>query len=305
MSVKIDRRNLMKSSLALPFISAIGISDKKASAQTNTIPKRIKTSICAYSYRKYLPEANKKGTMTLDEFLEIAAKLGVDGVELTFYYFPNYPNKCSDEFLYELKRKAFLLGLEINGTAVGNNFCFAEKDKLHEEINRVKTWIECASKLGAPEMRVFGGTVPRGGSEKESVDQAVEAFKECCKTAQKYGVMLALENHGGICTSAEQVLNIVKMVDSPWIGANLDTGNFVSDDPYQEIAMIAPDALTCHVKITVNRSTREKVDMKKVVNILRKVNYNGYLPIEYEESEDPMTGVPKFLSEIREALKQG
>ncbi len=178
----------------------------------------------------------------------------------------------------------------------------AENDKLQVEINRVKTWIECASKLGAPEMRVFGGTVPRGGNEKESVDQAVEAFKECCKTAQKYGVMLALENHGGICTSAEQVLNIIKMVGSPWLGANLDTGNFISEDPYKEIAMIAPDTLTCHVKVTVNRRTGEKIDMKRVVNILRKVNYNGYLPIEYEEAEDPMTGVPKFLSEIREAL---
>ena len=301
MTVKIDRRNLLKSSLALPLISAVCISDN-ASAQTNKTPKRIKTSICAYSYRKYLPEANKKGTMTLDEFLELAAQLGVDGIELTFYYFPNYPNKCSDEFLYQLKRKAFLLGLEINGTAVGNNFCLADKDKLQEEINRVKTWIECASKLGAPEMRVFGGTVPRGGSEKESMKQAVEVFQECCKHAEKYGVMLALENHGGICTSAEQVLNIIKMVDSDWIGANLDTGNFVSDDPYKEIAMIASHTLTCHVKVTVNRRTGEKVVMKRVVNILRKVNYNGYLPIEYEETEDPMIGVPKFLGEIRKAL---
>ena len=302
MSAQIDRRDLMKSLLALPLISAAGIAGKNAYAQTNKNITRIKTSICAYSYRKYLPEANKKGTMTLDEFLELAAKLGVDGVELTFYYFPNYPEKCSDEFLYHLRRKAFLLGLEINGTAVGNNFCIFGKEKLQEEINRVKTWIESASKLGAPEMRVFGGTVPRGGSEKESVDQAVEAFKECCKHGEKYGVMLALENHGGICTSAEEVLNIIKMVDSEWIGANLDTGNFVSEDPYQEIAMIAPGALTCHVKVTVNRRTGEKVDMKRVVNILRKVNYNRYLPIEYEETEDPMTGVPKFLSEIRETL---
>ncbi len=124
MSAKIDRRKFLCSSAVIPLVSTIGLSSDKASAQTSNNTKRIKTSICAYSYRKYLPEANKPGTMTLDEFLEIAAKLGVDGVEMTFYYFPNYPEKCSDEFLYELKRKAFLLGLEINGTAVGNNFCW-------------------------------------------------------------------------------------------------------------------------------------------------------------------------------------
>ena len=300
MSNKINRRRFLKSSAAIPVIAAAGLGlvsdDSYGQSKVKRVGQsRLKTSICAYSMRKYFGE--KK--MDMDSFIEYAAKLGFDGAELTFYYFPNYPERCSDEYLYHVKRKAFLAGLEINGTAVGNDFCVADKDKLAEEVKRVKTWTECTSKLGAPEMRVFGGRVPEGDTEEKSVNRAVEAFKECCEHASKYGVILALENHGGVCTSAEQVLNIIKRVDSEWMGANLDTGNFRSDEPYKEIAMTAPYALTCHVKVSVKG---EDVDMDRVVRILREANYSGYLPMEYEEDEDPMTGVPKFLEKIRKAL---
>ncbi len=298
----IDRRGFLRQSAVLPFLSGMGIAGEEAAVPTVAAAGRMKTSICAYSFRKYLPQGKEKGSMTLEDFLETASRLGADGVELTFYYFSNYPQRCEDEFLYQIKRKAFLAGLEINGTAVGNDFCVAEPDQLVEEIRRVKTWIECASKLGSPEMRVFGGTVPKGGEEKECVEQAVKAFQECCQHGEKYGVMLALENHGGICTTAQQVIRIIQGVDSEWMGANLDTGNFVSEDPYQEIALLAPYALTCHVKVKVNRKTGERVDMTQVVEILRKANYKGYLPIEYEEEEDPPTGVPKLLKEIKAAI---
>ncbi len=300
MGNEINRRSFLKESAALPVLAAAGLglvsNDSYGQRKVKRIGEpRLKTSICAYSMRKYFGE----GKMNIDDFIEYAAKLGFDGAELTFYYFPNYPERCSDEYLYHVKKKAFLAGLEINGTAVGNDFCVSDKGKLAEEIKKVKTWTECASKLGTPEMRVFGGRVPEGDTEEASVNRAVEAFKECCEHASKYGVMLALENHGGICTSAEQVLNIIKRVDSEWMGANLDTGNFRSDEPYEEIAMVAPYALTCHVKVSVKG---EEVDMNRVVKILREANYSGYLPIEYEEKEDPMTGVPKFLKKIRAAL---
>lgn len=300
MSNEINRRRFLKGSAAFPVIAAAGLglvsNDSYGQRKVKRIGEaRLKTSMCAYSMRKYFGE----GKMNIDDFIEYAAKLGLDGVELTFYYFPNYPEPSSNKYLYHVKKKAFLSGLEINGTAVGNDFCVADKDKLAQEIKRVKTWTECTSKLGAPEMRVFGGRVPAGDTEEDSVKRTVEAFKECCEHASKYGVVLALENHGGICTTAEQVLNIIKKVNSEWMGANLDTGNFRSDEPYKEIEMVAPYAVTCHVKVSVKG---KEVDMNRVVKILRDANYSGYLAIEYEEKEDPMTGVPKFLSKIREAL---
>lgn len=299
---EINRRNFLKGSAVLPVIATSGIFPKgnKVYAQTKIQrigEPRIKTSICAYSFRKYLT----KGEKNLDDFLEYVAKLGFDGVELTFYYFPNYPERCTDEYLYHIKRKAFLLGIDINGTAVGNNFCEPDESKRAVEIERVKTWIECASKLGAPEMRVFGGRgIPEGYTENDVDRWVSEALKECCEQGSKYGVILALENHGGFPEKVEQVLRILRMVDSKWIAANLDTGNFRSDDPYKDIAAVAPYAITCHVKVKVSRN--EEVDMNRVVSILRNANYSGYLPIEYEEKEDPMKGVPRFLDKIKRAL---
>ncbi len=302
MSDGINRREFLKGSAVLPVAAAGMVFAGNSSFAQTKIKRlgepRLKTSICAYSFRKYL----SKGEKNLDDFIEYVAKLGFDGVELTGYYFPNYPEASSDEYLYHLKKKAFLLGLDINGTAIGNSFTDSDESKRAENIKLVKTWIECSSKLGSPEMRVFGGRVPDGYTEEVAVGWAVEAYKECCEYASKYGVMLALENHGGICTSAEQVLRIIRMVDSEWIAANLDTGNFRSDDPYKEIAMIAPYAITCHVKVTVNRRNNEEVDMNRVVKILRDANYSGYLPIEYEEKEDPMIGIPKFLDKIKNAI---
>jgi len=261
---------------------------------------RIKTSICAYSLRKSLTSKKE----TLDDFLNFAAKLGFEGVELTFYYFPNYPAMCSDKYIYDIKRKAFLLGLDISGTAVGNNFCKPDAADRAKEIARVKLWTEAASKLGAPAMRVFGGSIPKGYTEDDCVKWTSEAFKECCEHAGKYGVMLAMENHGGFPETAEQALKVYKAVNSKWLGLNLDTGNFKSADPYREIEMLAPYAITCHIKTAVTlEGKRVPVDMHRVVKILRNAGYSGYLPIEYSAKDEPKTGITKFLKKINAALK--
>lgn len=298
-----NRREFLKNSAVLPMTALTGLTllNKKVYAQKNIQrvgESRFKTSICAYSFRDYFRDGKKD----LDYFLEYAAKLGFDGVELTFYYFQNYPEKSSDEYLYHIKRKAFLLGLDINGTAVGNNFCTPDESKRAAEMQRVKTWIVCASKLGAPEIRVFGGSnIPKGFTEADVDIWVSSALKECCEYAGKYGVILALENHGGFPNTAEQVLRMLKMVDSPWLAANLDVAGFTrSKDPYEEIAMVAPYAITCHVKVKINRTL--ETDMNRVVSILKNANYTGYLPIEYEEKEDPEIGIPIFLDKIKKAI---
>ena len=303
MSDTIDRRKFLKRSVVLPVIAAAGMNITKSKTYAQSKINRaggpsLKTSCCGYSYRKYL----SKGEWTYDDFLETVAKLGFDGAELTAYYFENYPEKPSDKYLYHLKKKAFLLGLDINGSSCGNNFVKADKSERKEQIEYVKRFVECSNKLGAPEMRVFGGSrIPDGYSEKDAINWIVECMKECADYAGKYGVILALENHGGIPDKGETVLEILKKVNSEWLAGNLDTGNFgQTGDPYKHIEMVAPYTITCHVKVSVSRG--EELDAKRVVDILRKVNYRGYLPIEYEEKEDPITGVPKFLKKIEAAI---
>lgn len=303
MKSTINRRNFLKNAVSIPLVTGAGISLKSNKSYSQTKVKRvgdpdIKTSCCAYSYRKYF----KNGTMNLESYLNLAAQLGLDGVELTSYYFPDYPNTPSDSYINKIKRKAFLLGLDICGSAVKNNFTDPDKMKREKDVEYVRAWIECASKLGAPEIRIFGGRgIPDGHTEDEAVDWIAECLGKCLEYSKKYGVMLALENHRGYPETPDQLLKILKRVNSEWLGANLDAGNFMSQNPYKDIAEVAPYAVTCHVKLNVIFQG-EIVDMYKIVRILRNAGYRGYISIEYEGEEDPMTGVPKFLSQIKKAL---
>jgi len=301
MNNEINRRNFLKKSAVIPVIAASGVSLNTKKSYSQTKIKRIgnpsiKVSCCAYSYRRYLTN----GEMTLDDFLDLAAGLDFDGVELTSYYFPNYPDKPDDEYIYHLKRKAFLLGLDISGSAARNNFTNPDKSKRKADIEHVKMWIECASKLGAPAIRIFGGNgIPEGHTEEEATEWVAECVEECAEFGRKYGVIAALENHGGFPETSEQVMRILRKVNSDWLGVNLDTNGFKVGEPYEQIAEVAPYAVTCHLKPSIRG---EKVDINKIISILRNAGYRGYIPIEFSGKDDPKTGVPKLLDEIRKAL---
>lgn len=263
-------------------------------------PPRLKLGICAYSYRQLL--TRKEEPMTLEGFLEKAAELDFDGVELTSYYFRD----TSAGFLRRLRARAFQLGLDVAGTAVGNNFCLPPGPARDKQIEMTKRWIEHSEALGAPVIRIFAGTRQKGQSEEDAHKILVETIEECCAYAGEHGVFLALENHGGPTATAEGTLKILRDVKSPWLGANLDTGNFHSADPYAEIAAVAPYAITTHVKVEVRAAGQEvrPADFPRIVRVLREAGYRGYLSIEYEAKEDPLTAIPRHAKALREAMSE-
>src|SRR5262249_26365473 len=179
----------------------------------------LRLSIAAYSYRKYLDL--KKPSMTLDDFIDLAAGMGLDAVELTAYYFP----QTTPEYLARLKGRCTRLGLDVSGTAVGNNFCVPDPAKLKEQIASVKQWTEHTARLGGKTMRIFAGNVTKGDTEEKARARCVEAIQEACDHAGQWGVYLALENHGGITATIDQMLALVRAVKHDWFGVNWDTGN--------------------------------------------------------------------------------
>ncbi|MDA1191054.1 MAG: sugar phosphate isomerase/epimerase [Candidatus Poribacteria bacterium] len=250
---------------------------------------------CAYSYRQYL----SKGDMTLEGFFDIVVGLDLDGVEMTAYYFPN----TERDTLYDVKRMALRRGLEISGTAVGNNFCRADAGERAKQVQMVKDWIGHSVTLGAPLIRVFAGGTPDGHTEDEARGWTIAALQECAEVAAEHGVMLALENHGGITSTVEQVEALLNGVDSEWLAVNLDTGNYRTD-PYGSIERTTKRAITCHLKSEVpTAGGKEDADVDRIVAILKGAGYRGYASIEYEAQEDPMTGVPKFVKELIRAIR--
>jgi sugar phosphate isomerase/epimerase len=274
-------------------------------------PPRLRLSLAAYSFREYFRdashnrerevEASKK--IDLFQFVDFCAAQGCEGAELTSYYFP--PN-ADNEFLLKLKRHAIMRGVSVSGTAVGNTFTHPQGKEREREIAVVKKWINHAAVMGAPHIRIFAGSAPRGINQHEAKKFCIEAIEECGKAAAEKGVFMGIENHGGIVAEPKELLDIIQTVKSPWVGINLDTGNFHTDDPYRDLELCAPYAVNVQIKSEVRRRRggMERADLPRMIGILRKANYQGFVALEYEAQPDPWQEVPKLLKELR-ALMAG
>jgi sugar phosphate isomerase/epimerase len=261
----------------------------------------IRLSIAAYSYRQYLDlKLKPKPPMTLEDFAELAAGMDLDAVEPTAYYFAD----TSPEYLARLKGKCTRLGLDVSGTAVGNNFCTSDAEKLKQQLAYVRDWVDHTARLGGKTIRIFAGNVDKGDTEEKARARAVAAIQEACDYAGKHGIYLALENHGGITATLEQMLAVVQAVKHDWFGVNWDTGNFHTEDPYADLAKLAPYAVTVQIKNEIQRKgmQKEDADLKRLIGILRDAGYRGYVALEYEAAEDPKTAVPRHIETLKKLV---
>ena len=266
---------------------------------TRTAGHHFKFSLAAYSYRELFGTGPDK--LSLADFIEDCARFNLDGTELTSYYFPT---PVTPEYLRQLKGECFRQGLDISGTAVGNDFCLPQGEQRDKQLASVKQWIEYADLLDAPVIRIFAGKQQKGQSLTEARRLAVEGIEECCEHAGKYGVFLALENHGGITAEVDDMLMIVEQVKNPWFGVNLDTGNFRTADPYGDLAKLAPYAMNVQVKVIMFPAGKpsEPADFNRLAEILKASDYRGYVVLEYEEAGNPRVECARYLDELRKAF---
>ena len=211
---------------------------------------RLKLSLAAYSFRDFFKETNGKTNkapgsgkqIDMLDFVDYCAEHGCDGAEVTSYYFPSDLTK---EYMLKLKRQAFLRGIALSGTAIGNMFTPPAGEKREREIKTTNAWIDHAALMGIPHIRVFAGTLEKGQTLEEAKRNCIETLSQCCNYAAEKGVFLGVENHGGIVANPKDLIEIVRAVQSPWVGINLDTGNFHTEDPYADLEKIAPVRCKC------------------------------------------------------------
>ncbi len=264
-------------------------------------PARIRTSCNLYSFNGPLT----RGEMTLDEVIEFCAALGFDAVDPTGYYFAGYPTPASDAEIYRIKSLAFRRGVAISGTGVRNDFAVADPAKRAADVAHVGRWVEVAAKLGAPVLRVFDGrAIPGGHSKAEAFEWIVAGLEACVAHGASRGIAIVLQNHHDALKDTEDFLEIRRRIPSPWFGLNVDIGSLrLTDDPYREIARLAPHAYTWQVKeLVYRRNVEERVDLRRIVGILREVGYRGYVPIETLGPGDAREKVRRFFGEFQEAL---
>jgi sugar phosphate isomerase/epimerase len=285
-------------SISLPVM---GVPDKFVSKSNLSVKgEKLKISLNAYSFDKPL----RAGTLTISDMLDYCARVGFDGVDLTGYYFPGYPQVPSDEFIYNTKRKAYRLGLGISGTGVKNDFTWSDPAKRTEEKKLVKNWIEVAEKLGAPILRIFAGTLSKENySWEERSKWIAEDVAECSDYGKKHGVMMALQNHNDFIKTALDVEKILKMVNSDWTGLLLDIGSYHSADPYEDIARNSKLAISWQLKekVFIN-NIQVETDYTRIIEIVRQCGYRGFLPLETLGEGDPYAKIEALYKKVSTVL---
>jgi sugar phosphate isomerase/epimerase len=257
--------------------------------------QRRRLSLSAYSMRGQF----RNGELDMPGFVDWAATLDLDGVELTSYFFPE---KIGGMYLAELKRRCHLNGLDITGGAIGNNVTLPDGEKLDKQFQHIRRWAWHYERLGAPVNRVFAGHPPEGTSESEAIRRCIPNLEKACAQSAEHGVMLAIENHDFL-TDPERFMEVVKSVDSPWFGVSLDTGNFDARDPYKAMAEAAPYAVNVQVKIHTRPKGKahQPTDFKQVARILSDAGYAGPVALEYE-ADEPEKEIPRYLDKLGNAL---
>jgi sugar phosphate isomerase/epimerase len=292
----LNRRNFLTALPAISLARAVPFSEDFAPKKEN----RFRLSLNAYSFNDML----MKKKISKAEILEFCANTGFDAVDMTGYYFSTYPATPSDAEIFDFKRKAHELGIEISGTGVRNEFSYSDSTALGKEIDTVLRWIEVAAKMGAPVLRVFTAKQYSTGDERKRVnDRILFALNKCIEKAAAYGIVLGIQNHNDYLRTADECHELIGSINSPWLGLVVDTGNFIASDPYEEIRKSLPLAVNWQVKekLLIN-GVQTPMDLKRLCSIIKSSNYRGNVPIETLGMNDPLNEVPVFYDKVKKYL---
>jgi sugar phosphate isomerase/epimerase len=259
---------------------------------------RFRTGLVAYSYRKALED--KK--LTYEDLIRIAVETGTDGIDMTVYWMPS----TADDYVLPLRRMAYKNRVEIYSLGTRVRLAQPTPELREAQLVELRKWVDVAQKMAATHIRVFGGSKPAGATMEQAIGWAADTLKRGAEYAGARGIVLGVEDDGGITDFAKDTIEIVKRADSPWAGMNLDIGNFRPPKVWDQVEMSIPYAVSTHVKTTMalDDGGRAEYDWDRIFAMFARHGFKGYMGLEYEAQEDPAVAVPRHLRRLRElALK--
>ncbi len=308
----LDRRHFLSAGATALAGSTLPFATASVAATPAKAAGRIKLALATYSYWHFT-----RNKYPIEKVIDHAADLGVEGVDVLHMQMAGE----KPEYLRKLKRHAFLNGVGLVGLSIHQGFVTPDKAKRQRNIDHTIHCMELAHELGIPCIRLNTGRwgtsksfdalmanrgiepVLPGHTEEEGFKWCIESIEKCLPAAEKLGIHMALENHWGLARTPEGLLRIAKAIPSPWLGILMDTGNFL-EDPYKKLEMIASRTTFVQAKTYYGGGEWYTLDLdyKRIAGILRKVNYRGYVSIEFEGKENAQTAVPKSVAMMREAF---
>ena len=268
--------------------------------------------------------AVRQGKIDLPGFIEFSARQqenGAQGVELLDYFW-----RDREAEIPKVLRQVADAGLELAVYSIGNDFFQPERGAWEKQLADAKIGVEVADRLGVRTLRVFSGNAKPGYAFEDGLAWIVEGLAALAAYAERYNVTLALENHGLMAGRSDQVRQVIDAVGSPALRANIDTGNFllVGQNPTDAARDLAPLAALVHLKDFRRARPDEtehiykaldgtpftgavvgqgQVDLPAIVALLDAAGYDGWLSLEYEGGDDPLTvGVRQSLQAAQRLL---
>ncbi|MFB3826588.1 MAG: sugar phosphate isomerase/epimerase family protein [Bryobacteraceae bacterium] len=222
---------------------------------------------------------------------QLFKKQGIKGISYNERYFASR----DDAYIDRLKAATKEAGRIIVAVQADGNLALADEARRKAEIDHYRESLRITRRLGAPVMRINAGSQAPGEDESVGVQRLIAGIKEMLPLARQLKVRIAIENHGGVSSRADNLIAMIRATDPKWVGVLLDFGNFPAEIRYQEIEKLAPYTLGTHVKL----GGAQEYDVARIFTILKARKYKGSLSIEYSGNEDPMEGVPKSRDIIR------
>ena len=313
--MKLTRRSFL--STASLAGTGLTLASTAAPAAEKAAPKkRVKLGISTYSYWHF-----KTAKVPIETVIEKSAEIGVEGVDILHRQMDLEEKSPLDAagraYLRKLKRHAFRNGIDLICVSTHQSFVNPKPEEITKNVEHTEKCIEIAYELGVPCIRINTGRWNRvdfdtlmaqrgiedplpGYTENDGFKWCIDGIQRCLAKAEECGVILALENHWGLARTPEGLLRILDAIPSPWLGALMDTGNFL-ENPYEKLRMMA--AKTVFVQAKTYHGGGEwytlELDYKRIAKILADANYTGYVSLEMEGKEDPDVAVPKSIAMLR------
>ncbi|MCX6922115.1 MAG: sugar phosphate isomerase/epimerase, partial [Verrucomicrobia bacterium] len=281
-----NRRSFLTAAACSVASAAIPAQAQETKPAGSSARKRIKLGVCTYSYWHF-----RDPKVAVETVIEKAADLGVAGVDILHRQMdiPEKEPLTSEHraYLAKLKRSAFRNGVELICLSIHQNFVQKDPADRQKQIEHTQKCLEIAYELGIPCIRLNSGRwntikdfddlmkargiepILPGVAEDDGFNWCIECIEKCLPKAEQCGVVMALENHWGLSRTPEGQLRLINAFPSPWLGALMDTGNFM-ENPYDKLTLIAPKTVYVQAKTYYGGGEwyTLELDYERIANIL-------------------------------------
>ena len=260
----------------------------------------MKLSIAGWSLNK----AFRDGSLKLLDFPDLAKKeFGLDAVEFNSPFFESR----DDKYLRDLRKRADKAKVKVIGIAVDGMGDFTHDDPAERAavLERMSEWFHVAKTVGSPAFRVNSGGKATAENAAVQLERCIEGYGKLAERGKKEGITVLIENHGGLSADPDNIVKLLKAVNSPFFKTCPDFGNFPKEVRIEGYRKIAPFAFMCHAKTHEFDKDGNEIGVGVVpqcVQALKEIGFDGYLSIEYEGKGDQIQGVHDSIKLLKKLI---